>query len=163
MKNSYLLAGLLLVVCFISINRVTAQNNLIFALKNGASKGILVANLDKITFASGSLIVKKTDTTTESFMLTDIQKMTFGIFSGINDVVSNQTNLAVYPNPASTTIRLINSPTDGDLNIAIFRIDGVQLINQQLHTATDMIDVSKLARGLYLLKVNNGIIKFTKQ
>ena len=89
MKKSFLIVGLLLVVCFITINRVSCQNNLIFALNTGTSKGILLTNLNKITFSSGSLIVQKTDSTTERFMLTDIQKMTFGIISGISDVVYN--------------------------------------------------------------------------
>jgi len=163
MKNSYLFVGLLLVAGLFFVNRVAAQNSLILKFTDGTDRGIPVSNLNKITFSAGSMVVLKTDAGSDTFVLSDIQKMTFGLFSGIGEITVDKTTLCLYPNPASTYIKLNDVVDERDFNVTIFRIDGVQVLTQKLQSGSDVIHIDQLSKGIYLLKVQNQILKFTKQ
>lgn len=163
MKNSYLFVGLLLTAGLCFVNRAAAQNSLILKLNDGTDKGIPLNGLNKITFSAGSMVVAKADTGSESYLLSDIRKMTFGLFSGIEEITVDKATLCVYPNPASTYIKLNNVAAEREFNVTIFRIDGVQVLTQKLQSDYDVIHIGQLSKGIYLLKVQNQILKFTKQ
>ncbi|HEY6914270.1 MAG TPA: T9SS type A sorting domain-containing protein [Paludibacter sp.] len=163
MKNSYLYVGLLLIACSGLMSGVAAQNSLILKLNNGTGTGIPLSSLNKITFSSGNMIVGKIDAGSDTYLLSDIQKMTFGLFSGVEEITADKTLPVVYPNPASTYIRLNNVADERNLEVKIYRIDGVQVLAQTLQSASDVININQLSQGIYLLKVSNQILKFTKQ
>ncbi|MFT3752670.1 MAG: T9SS type A sorting domain-containing protein [Paludibacter sp.] len=163
MKKSHLYGGLILVACSCFFSRVVAQNSLILKLNNGAGKGILLNSLNKITFSAGNMVVAKTDAGSDAYLLSDIQKMTFGVVSAVDEITADKKALCVYPNPASTYIKLNNVADEQNLEVKIYRIDGVQVLAQTLQPASGLININQLAKGIYLLKVHNQILKFTKQ
>ena len=68
----------------------------------------------------------------------------------------------VYPNPASEFINVeLLQAGSGNINISIFNTVGQQVFSKQLNGMegmnTDKINISTLAPGNYLLKVDNGI------
>ena len=140
-----------------------AQNSLIVKQANGSLKGTALTSLSKITFSTGNMLVRKTDATTDSYVLADVSKVTFGIFSGINDVSSNSPALSIYPNPATSFIQLRNLPEAKGFNICIYSLAGSRLMQQYLTSTTSTIDVSTLNKGMYLLNVNGSTLKFIKQ
>jgi len=162
MTKSYLHIVFILAVCFASTSLSTAQNSLIFRMNDGTGKGIAVSNLNKITFSAGNMVVRKTDASTENFVIANIQKMLFGIYSDVSDIKAEGTTLAVYPCPASNFIQLKNAPT-GELNLTVFSMHGALLITQKLTSSSQQLDIHQLPNGLYLLKVNNALLKFVKQ
>jgi len=161
MKSRNIFIGLLFLSIF-PMNSLLAQNSLIIKLINGSETGTLLSSLDRITFSDGNVIFKNMDDSSNSFMISDISKWTFGLFSGITDIIPDNTMMGVYPNPGKNFIKLKNVP-EGKLNIKIIRLDGAVLMDKQLLDKNQPIDISNLANGLYLLKVNNTTIKFTKQ
>lgn len=79
----------------------------------------------------------------------------------VND--PNQKAVIVYPNPTAETL-FISGLDSQKANIAIFDLNGKLVKKQQ--QANSKIDVSKLAKGEYILKIDNGNstqeIKFIK-
>jgi hypothetical protein len=107
------------------------------------------------------MILKKTDASFDSYLISSISKMTFGLYSDVPNVQRNKTALAVFPCPATNRIQLKNAP-DGEINITIFSLDGQVLLSTKM-SGSQTIDINKLSPGLYLLKTGNDILKFVKQ
>lgn len=162
MRNKQIYIGLLLFLLVISMNFVKAQNSLIIKFNDGSQTGSLLSTIDRITFSGGNLLLKNTDATSSSLIISDIDKLSFGVLSGVPEVFTDETSLMVYPSPATDYIVLKNPPA-GEINIIVFRLDGSVLMNKKLSNASQKINISNFANGLYLLKVNNKTLKFTKQ
>ena len=142
---------------------VSAQNSLIVKQTNGTLKGTALTSLNKITFSSGNMLVGKTDATTDNYLLSDISKITFGIYSGVSEILSESTMLSVYPNPSAAFIQLRNLPESAASCVCIYSLAGSRLIQKHLNSISEMIDISCLNKGMYLLTVNGSTLKFIKQ
>jgi hypothetical protein len=128
---------------------------------DGSEKNIDVNSLRKITFGNGMMILNYRIGTVENVITSSVQKLVFTSFTGLNDLQVEPATLIVFPNPSREYISLKNIP-DGDVKIVIFSINGSQLINLQHYTNNEMIDINHLTRGIYIIKVNNQALKFTK-
>jgi hypothetical protein len=163
MKHTRTHIVLFFAVLVSALNAVDAQQSLIIKFNDGTNKGTLVSSLNKITFATGNMLVKKTDTTTDSYVMSTLNRMSFGIYSAVPELTTSQTELRVYPNPATSYIKLKNYTIDSELHVAVYSVDGTLVISNYLTSNSDRIDVSSLRNGMYLLKVNEKTIKFIKQ
>lgn len=71
----------------------------------------------------------------------------------------------IYPNPARD-ILIIESPEGQAITLTISDVTGKVLMNTNIHTQKDELDVSALPQGMYLLQLNSGAtrrtFKFTK-
>jgi len=139
-----------------------AQNSLIVNLNDGSSSNNLLSSLNKVTFSAGNMNVIKKDASANSYAISTIRNLNFGVYSGVFDVSENQSTLSVYPVPACDFINIKNAP-EGQLRVVIFSLDGTVLKNCVMSDSSQPIDISSLNRGLYLLRVNDKTIKFTKQ
>jgi len=162
MKNKQINIRLLIFLLTINISCAQAQNSLIVKFRDGSRSGTLLSTLDRITFSGANLILKRKDATTGSLIISDIDKLNFGVFSGVPEVSTNEKTVQVYPSPATNYITLKNAP-EGEVHITVYRLDGGILINKMLSDGTEQIDISNLSKGIYLLKVNNKTLKFSKQ
>ncbi len=80
--------------------------------------------------------------------------------TGISSVVKN--DISVYPNPASDAIRLSTSRYSNlDTRYTIHDTQG-RLIQEGILTEIS-IDISDLEKGIYILKVGEGVARFVKQ
>ena len=84
---------------------------------------------------------------------------------GINEQLA--LGFAMYPNPASTQIA-ISLPDywiDGISKIAIYDLVGKQIKTFRPVTAVrnEVVDISDVATGIYLIEVNSGTTKVTKK
>jgi len=80
----------------------------------------------------------------------------FGI-TGIEKITNNN-NLAVYPNPANEriTIELKGLNSIQNSLISICNIQGQTILQQSLRQSKTELDISGLLKGIYILKLNNG-------
>ena len=73
---------------------------------------------------------------------------------GVNDF--DKTIFTVYPNPASATININSNANSGLGVIAIYDINGRQVMREQLDlTNTATINTASLATGVYVLKITS--------
>lgn len=162
MKKPLQIIGLFIFYLAFSIHWLQAQNNLVVKFKNGTQLVSLLSTVDRITFSGGSLLLKKDDASTSSILLSDINRLTFGLYSAVNEITADPIGLAIYPSPATHYINLLNAP-QGEITIMIFGLDGTTLMYKKLNSGMRQVDISGLTKGLYLLKVNNTTFKFVKQ
>jgi len=102
--------------------------------------------------------------TPESFNLSDIRAIYLNsILTGTEDTDQDKggKKLSIYPNPAGNIIYLLNLP-EGISSVLICTIDGKSVYYADIHSYTEQIDISRLARGLYLLSINRTVLKFVK-
>lgn len=158
-RKTLLFATVLL--CASVLHTARSQSLLGINKTDGTEKQISLTTLHKLTFSASNLIINSVNGSTEEIPLLAIQKMVFNSSNGITPIKVNSRTLSAYPTPAKQTIWLKNAP-EGELSIEIYALTGSRVANHKLSSASQSIDVSHLPAGLYLMKVNQQTLKFTK-
>lgn len=74
-----------------------------------------------------------------------------GFVNGLNEIMINEKNEIIYPNPASNTINIYNKESTFDnADIEIINFLGQTVLSQSY---SDKIDISFLNKGIYTLKI----------
>ncbi len=82
-----------------------------------------------------------------------------GILAPNSNAGNNNMSTSMFPNPASDFLRV---NTKGDAQIAVTNINGQTIIAKQLNSENQMLDVSKLPNGNYLVTVTTATETTTK-
>ena len=92
----------------------------------------------------------------------------YNTLTGIKDATNNF-DFTVYPNPATDNLIIELSATNTlhNLSISIYDIQGQLILQQQLNKVKTELNISGLAKGVYVVKVynesNTSISKFVKE
>ena len=108
-----------------------------------------------MTFSSGNLVVSQPGGETTNYTLNELQYINFNDSTlGLINKMHFPQDILVYPNPV-TDILHFSTVAQNSSSIAIISMEGrVLLQTKQVGNSTAIIDVSKLAKGLYLCKIN---------
>jgi len=101
----------------------------------------------RFTFISDSLIKNK-----EGWMIDDFYTF-LPICSGINEENSIENIVSVYPNPANNNITIESLQKS---TIEILNIQGQTILQQKIQQGKTDIDISSLAKGIYILRVTSN-------
>lgn len=135
----------------------------------GSQTTYSVADIQKLTFDNGNLIVSNETGQNDTFALADNRYITFSDLTlGTSNPVSLESKYYVYPNPSNQWLNIGNeNPTQTLRLVEILSIEGKLLTQQKPSTADTQIDISALPQGMYLCKITNGnqqqTLKFSKQ
>ena len=66
---------------------------------------------------------------------------------------ANDMNLAIYPNPASEKI---NIKVNRECSVDVYGTNGVRYMKYSISTGDNMIDISNLPKGVYVIQINAG-------
>ncbi|OYU84737.1 MAG: hypothetical protein CFE24_05420 [Flavobacterium sp. BFFFF2] len=148
---------------------VHAQN--MYVMPNAGTQSVYsVANIQKITFSGGNMLVTNTTGGNGTFALADNRYVKFADFPlevAANERANNR--FFVYPNPVGTILNLANyNGTQTISQLAIYSMDGRLLLTQNAFTGNNpQVEVSHLPAGSYLCKIMAGnqtqTIQFLKQ
>ena len=157
------------IVCLFLLEGLQGQN--MYVRTNSNQTTYSLANIKKLTFSSGNLIVNSTSGSFDSYALSAMRYLNFADLSlGTKKYVQSPKNIVLYPNPVEDFLHLffVNA-LQGAIQIQICTLEG-RVVQQQNHidnSNTATLSVIRLPSGLYLFKVNNGIssetIKFIKK
>jgi hypothetical protein len=86
--------------------------------------------------------------------VSDTSNIIYVVVTGLSDLSDNK-NIYIFPNPANDNITIENSGIIKDAIISIYNIQGQLLLQQTLKQTKTEIDISKFAKGLYILKIGN--------
>lgn len=160
MSEKYLF-GSLIALCLLLSGPIHAGSSLNILKLSGSEKAITASSLRTITFSGNNLNLNYQDGNTEAIALADIQKLFFSSLS--NSLEMTHSNLmVVFPNPVAQTLYLKNIP-EGATLATIWHISGRKMLQISLSTETNSLDVSVLPSGLYLLKIQDQTIRFSKK
>lgn len=126
---------------------------------DNSQQKIALSNLKKLTFSGSNLVLNYYTGINENIAIADIRKLNFGLISGIDNIAEDKNAISVYPNPATSFIAIKNLSTQNN-QVTIYSVSGIMVFNSTLQSET--IDISALKKGIYLLKVNNQVLKFSK-
>lgn len=91
----------------------------------------------------------------------NVRTLTFGdVFTAIENTPATST-LRVYPNPTASMLVIEGATGNGTMDV--YNINGTLLLSEPIQEGVNTIQVSNLAKGLYILKLPNDTFKFTKQ
>jgi hypothetical protein len=144
---------------------VLQGQSLLIKTKDGTVTTKSLSTLKMVTFSNNNLLMNYLSEPTEIYNLSTISKLYFksaltGIENGELNIES--TILSIYPNPVNNVIYIQNAP-GGISTVFIYRMDGVMVLQSQVSEENKCIQVGILAKGIYLLKINNQVVKFIKQ
>lgn len=154
---------LTLFLFYCGIGAISIQSQTLLGIKkvDGTEKFLGLSTLNKITFSDVNLYLNYIGGNSESLSFSSVRKIVFSTVAGVNNTLADTKVMQLYPNPAANYIFLKNAP-EGDLSAAIYSVTGSQVLNICLGADVRQIEISCLPKGLYLLKVNNQVVKFSK-
>ncbi len=87
--------------------------------------------------------------------------------SSLNDVEKNQFTVSMYPNPTTSTTKLVVSGIEGDAKIVISDVQG-RILNTTIAKAVNgkveqTIDVNNFAKGIYYVRIQNTTTSRTQK
>lgn len=161
MKHNLFLTLFLFCMFGFGVVTVFSQSTLLGIKKtDGSEKNISLSALGKITFSENNLILNYPGGSNEVVAISSIRKLVFGAPTGVS-LSKVDKSIRIYPNPATDYIVLKDVP-EGEMCVSIFSVSGSPVLRLPLSSASQPIDISRLPQGLYILKVNNQALKFTK-
>lgn len=159
MKRTLLLTGMIL---FALLQAKSQTSSLVLKFSDGSSQTTVLSTIRKITFSGSSMVLNMTAGTSQSIDESLISLMQFtDITSAIEDISASGNAVHVFPNPAQNYIRVANISTE-QTAYTLYSAEGRALINGTLASADSQIDVSTLSKGLYVIRINNSTLKFMK-
>jgi len=150
---------LVLMLLCMAISQSNAQNSMIIKFSDNSESATSLSLISKITFADNNLVLKLNSGTTSNYLLSSINKL---VFSTTSEVINHDTDteIALFPNPANDFICLKNLSDDNN-QITVYNASGV-LVMSAIVNANDKIDISDLSKGIYIIRVADTAIKFSK-
>jgi polyhydroxybutyrate depolymerase len=78
--------------------------------------------------------------------------------AGINDQSDFSSTIQVFPNPTNDKITIsgINENCSNKTSISVYNLQGQLLLQQAVNQETAEVDLSSLAKGMYILKLNSN-------
>ena len=154
-RKRILLAALLLP--FVAASIWAAEVPAIITISNdGGEAKYELATVQQIVPTEGSFTLKRTAGEAD---VTNVRCLSFGTMdvapTGI--APTDKAMLYIYPNPVAETLRIDGAAAGSTL--VVYDLQGRIL----LQITENQLNVSALAEGTYLLKVNNQVVKFVKK
>lgn len=117
-------------------------------------------NVTQFSFSGDNLLINQGGTVTP-ISRSVIRKLTMeDVTSSSVETYDENAKIFIYPNPTSDKLNM-SSETEQLVLVGIFTLNGQKLMQQQMSTS-ESIDVSSLAKGIYIIKINETSYKFSK-
>lgn len=117
-------------------------------------------NVTQFSFSGDNLLINQGGTVTP-ISRSVIRKLTLeDVSSASIETYDENAKIFIYPNPTSDKLNM-SSETEQQVLVGIFTLNGQKLMQQQMSTS-ESIDVSSLAKGIYIIKINETSYKFSK-
>ncbi|MCQ2230595.1 MAG: T9SS type A sorting domain-containing protein [Paludibacteraceae bacterium] len=119
----------------------------------------------KIYFSGNSMVIDTVGNgKVESIALSQVDKMLFETVdlsaSGVERVISMSPKLSLFPNPTSDVVT-VEMDRDGSYPYRIYSMDGECLMKGVTSNGA-VIDLSLLAKGVYMIELNGTYLKICK-
>lgn len=154
-KRIYLCWGLIF-ISHISM----AQTKLSIIYHDDTEQTYSVSEDGKVYFQDSNLIIED-ETILVNAEISSIRKIIFPENETANIINTDQeSDLFIYPNPAKDFIFIANSQEERII-VKIYSVNGQLMLSGEFDSGSQ-INVGNLKKGLYLIKVNEKTLKFSK-
>ena len=149
---------ILTIILFAMATALPASAQQMLIEKTGSENEIIsLDNLKQITFDGTTVKIEQTDGRTSSTSMRYIDRISFGDFTSIDNIDSNN----ALVNYISRDVITINC--EAGTGIAIYSVTGMTLLNVRSEADRKQISIANLPKGIYILKVGGQTVKITKR
>jgi hypothetical protein len=150
-------------VCLFLLEGVEAQN--MYVRTNSNQTTYSLANIKKLTFSGGNLVVTNLTGVDGTFSLSGNRYLNFTnltLATPTHELVKN--SFYVYPNPVTSVLNITNQdPSQTITHLEIISLEGRVVLEQN----TPQVAVASLPQGMYFCRITSNnqtqTIKFLKQ
>ena len=152
----------ILLITLIIISFGSIGQNMVLNQNSGNSTSFSLADISKITFQSGDVVID-TKSSTENFSIAGLRNLVFAqIITEVSDYAEAIQELSVYPNPCGDVLNISQVTTNE--RYFIYDLNGSLI---QSDKASSIINVSNLTTGVYFFtlasKTNTQTLKIIKK
>ena len=134
----------ILIVLLLVISLGSIGQNMTLNENSGSSSFYSIADINKITFQSGDVVVE-TQSSTDNFSIVGVRNLVFGqATTEVKDLTQVVQELSAYPNPCGDVLNISQNTTDA--RYFIYDLNGSLI---QSDKASSTINVSDLKTGIY--------------
>ena len=133
---------LIVLICIISFSSI--GQNMTLNENSGNSSSYSIADINKITFQSGDVVIE-TQSSTDNFSIGGVRNLVFGqLITETQDITQTVQELSAYPNPCGDVLNISQNTIDA--RYFIYDLNGSLI---QSDKASSTINVSDLKTGIY--------------
>lgn len=130
-----------------------------------------INNISKMTFSPGNILIDQINGNDVQYNLDSVRYIAFQLYTvGVQEHNAIEQKISVYPNPVRSILNIdLRNIVNESGTIQILSMNGSLLKSNPItsNSGCHQVDVSNLAQGVYLCKINCGhkteTIKFIKQ
>lgn len=148
---------LLLAAALFFAPQLHAQN-MILRLQGGTDQTVALSNLQKITFSNNNLVLNYVSGSTQSYGFSTLEKLFFSPLTSVKNTDASKAD--IFFNPSDNQIHFRNL-TEGKYPVSVFCLDGRAVVRTTINN-NESIDMSGFPASIYLIRINNQILKFKK-
>jgi len=131
---------------------------MVLRLQGGTDQTIPLSNLQKITFSNNNLVLNYVSGSTQSYGFSNLEKLFFTPYTYLNNPA--KANSDILFNPSDNQVHFRNLP-EGRYPVSVYRMDGVAVVSTTISN-NESIDMSRFPASIYLIRINNQVLKFKK-
>ncbi len=141
-----------------------AQTELLITYLDQTDENFSISEQGKLSFSKTDLIVYDGEQSPITIPISSIRKINVSSKSDnvsiTENVITEQSNIVLYPNPAGDYICIKSSGSE-KIAVSIYSITG-QIMLQGKFYSGEQINISRFSPGLYIVKTDKKTIKFSK-
>jgi hypothetical protein len=157
----FLLKWLVLIVSLVGIafqaNAQSADVTLVVTTTDGMEQTYQLTEESQLYFENGEILVIEDGNSTITLPLSQIHKIVCAEVTGTSEHILSK--LQLFPNPSRNSFLIFN--LTGSHHASIYSLDG-RLVKSFEAVEGQLIDISELAPGMYLLHIENQTFKIMK-
>ena len=149
---------LTLFILMVATLSVSAQHIIVLKTDNG-SQAVELQKFRRMTFSGTSVNIMQTDGTVASADMSDITRLYFGDYTGIENVDFNGgKELVAYISPDEIAVNC-----EAGKEIAIYNVSGTMVLKEIQDSEGGRVSIANLPKGIYLLRANGQTVKIIKR
>ena len=147
----------------LAANQIYAQSYLYLGFHNNSVREIELSSFSKMTFSNGSVRFTYNNQSFDDFLVSELTRIAFAPenLSGIEESITNQPG-TLFPNPANWYVRLMTADKEVK-TVSIFTMQGILVRSFEYESDEQMMDISELTAGVYLVKAGKQTFKLVKK
>lgn len=163
MKKLLTMAFLATVFVVSVLSSATAQSLVqttdVTVVYNNSQSNSTFEDVSRFYFSNGNLVIDQHGVET-TIPVSTVRRLELDAVT-TEDVASwDESTVVVYPNPTSDRL-YFSTGQQRDVLVTVYSLSGQLLQRQQVNT-TECVDVSNLAKGIYVIRIDDQSYKFTK-
>jgi hypothetical protein len=142
---------------------LSAQSGLYLSFQDNSTREIDLTTFSKMTFGNGVVRFVYLNAVTDDYAVSTIKRIGFSPDESLNiDEKQFSKLIELYPNPTDRFLYFSNI-VEATQMVNIYSLQGLMVYSGMVNHEQQVIDVSTLSSGVYLLKIGAQTLKFMKR